>query len=406
MRKLTVGLVMMVGLMLVVGLLAVPPLAMAQGAPGSQDPLGLITSGAVLPFLGEGLAGGGMSFLELYAPVGDTPVHMFLFDVNCVRGGPSINVDLSHNDVALFRIDNIGAPAPTSGLVTAAAADTAGFTLVPWTGNQALSARTLWANSNGNFVRVIDPIALATLDDPVTSGTCPSGLGTCGGWNPMRTAAAFFAPPEVGSLHTTIYFVCPNTNIQRASSGSAFPAGGTSSTSDVFPRIFPNLQIAGTPTPLRFRIYDDDERLLRDVTSSCNCLTIKPVTSIDLVYASAVEAPFGTYTEVEGGKQSGVAAVCSTTVVEPLTTPNTANSGNPCPGAPLGCDFGATVCTGQFQQTTPAIPASGPFSFVAYRAITVPGFDVFGRVANASLCHIRGDASDDCNPGVENTGGR
>jgi hypothetical protein len=401
---------MVVGLTMVVGLLAVPPLAMAQGAPGSQDPLGLITSGAVLPFLGEGLATGGMSFLELYAPVGATPVHMFLFDVNCVRGGPSVNVELTTNDVAIFRIDNIGAPAPTSGLVTAAAADTAGFTLIPWTGTQALAARTLWANSNGNFVRVIDPIALATLDDPVT-GTCPTGLGTCGGWNPMRTAAAFFAPREESSLHTTIYFVCPNSNIQRASSASAFPAGGTSAASNAFPRIFPNLQVAGRPTPLRLRIYDDDERLLRDVSSECNCLTIRPVTAIDLVYASAVDAPDGTYTEVEGGSQSAVPAVCSTTVVEPLVTPDTANSGNPCPGAPLGCTFGlGGGCTGQFQQTTPAVPASGPFSFVAYRAITVPGFDVFGRTANGSLCHIRGSAVDTCTVappgGIANTGGR
>ena len=70
MRKLMVGLVM------VVGLLAVTPLAMpamAQlAAPGSLDPVGLITSGAVIPFLGQGLAGGGMSFLELLAPVTST----------------------------------------------------------------------------------------------------------------------------------------------------------------------------------------------------------------------------------------------------------------------------------------------------------------------------------------------
>ncbi|HEV8224353.1 MAG TPA: hypothetical protein VGP74_03770, partial [Rubrobacteraceae bacterium] len=77
---------LMVGLMMVVGLLAVTPLAMpamAQdsiAAPGSMDPVGLITSGAVIPFLGEGLTSGGMSFLELYAPVGFTNVHMFLFD--------------------------------------------------------------------------------------------------------------------------------------------------------------------------------------------------------------------------------------------------------------------------------------------------------------------------------------
>ena len=121
MRKLMVGLVM------VVGLLAVTPLAMpamAQisiSAPGSLDPVGLITSGAVIPFLGQGLQNGGMSFLELLAPVDFTEVHMFLFDSACVRGGPSINVPLTANDVALLRIDNIGGPAPTSGLITAAA---------------------------------------------------------------------------------------------------------------------------------------------------------------------------------------------------------------------------------------------------------------------------------------------
>lgn len=391
---------LMVGLMIVVGLLAVTPLAMAQ-APGSQDPLGLITSGAVLPFLGEGLAGGGLSFLELYTPVGATSVHMFLFDVNCVRGGPSINVDLTANDVALFRIDNVGAPAPTSGLVTAAASDSAGFTLIPWTGSQAVSARTLWANSNGNFVRVIDPIALATLDDPVPTGT--------GGWNPMRTAAAFFAPLEDGGLHTTLYFVCPNTNIQRAT-GGAFPATS-------FPRIFPSLQTAGQTTPLRLRVYDDDEDLLRDVNSTCNCLTIRPVTGttgLDSVYASAVEAPFGTYTEVEGGTQSAVPAVCSSIEFEPLTTPATGttapskNSGNSCSFAPLGCDPDAVAgtsltCTDQFKQTTAPIAASGPFSFVAYRAITVPGFDVFGRTANGSLCQIGADAAGVIQPCLSGT---
>jgi hypothetical protein len=381
---------LMVGLMMVVGLLAVAPPAMAQFSivpPGGADPVGLITSGAVIPFLGEGLATGGMSFLELYAPVGSATVHMFLFDANCVRGGPSISVPLTPNDAALVRIDNIGAPAPTSGLITAAETDDGAFALFPWEGTSAVAARTLWANSNGNFVRVIDPIALATLGEFFLNNT--------GGWSPMRTAAAFFAPLETGGLHTTMYFVCPNTNIQRhiPSNGGAFtPSNG-------FPIIFPSLQVAGTPTPLRVRIYDDEEQLLRDVTSSCNCLTIKKVTDLDLVYASAVEAPGGTYTEVEGGSTSAVAAQCSTTVVEPLNVFDTPNTGNACPCAtPTGASFG-TGCTGQFQQTAAGVPAAGPFSFVAYRSITVPGFDVFGRVPGASICNIRGSLSD-CTSGT------
>ena len=91
-------------------------------APGSVDPVGLITSGAVIPFLGQGLQNGGMSFLELLAPVDFTEVHMFLFDSSCVRGGPSINVPLTANDVALLRVDNFGGSSPTSGLITAGAA--------------------------------------------------------------------------------------------------------------------------------------------------------------------------------------------------------------------------------------------------------------------------------------------
>jgi hypothetical protein len=226
----------------------------------------------------------------------------------------------------------------------------------------------------------------------------------------MRTAAAFFAPLDTGSLHTTIYFVCPNTNIQR----HIPTAGGAFSPANGFPIIVPELQVAGSTTPLRVRVYDDDEDLLRDVTSSCNCLTIKKVTDLDAVYASAIEAPDGTYTEVEGGTATATPAVCSTTTIESLTTlvPPTPNTGNSCPGSPAGCTFGVGgTCTAQFQQTTAAVPAAGPFSFVAYRSITTPGFDVFGRIAGSSICHIRGDGVDPCTTGTPsssppNTAGR
>jgi hypothetical protein len=327
-----------------------------------------------------------MSFLELLAPVTSSEVHMFLFDSACVRGGPSINVPLTANDVALLRIDNIGAPAPTSGLVTAAASDGAGFTLLPLEG--PIAARTLWANSNGNFVRVIDPIALA-------GSTEFFDIDNIGGWSPMRSAAAFFAPLEASGLHTTIYFVCPNTNIQRSVLQAGATNGGAFSPGNGFPVIFPTLQVAGSTTPLRVRVYNDDESLLRDVTSSCNCLTIRPVTQLDLVYASAVDAPNGTYTEVEGAVTNAVPATCSTTVVEQLVTVGVPNANNACScAAPALGTLGTTgapgTCTAQFQQLTPLIPALGPFSFVAYRAITVPGFDVFGRVMGASRCEIQG----------------
>ena len=72
----------------------------------------------------------------------------------------------------------------------------------------------------------------------------------------MRTAAAFFAPLEAGGLHTTIYFVCPNTNIQRHLPTN----GGALSPVERIPHHLPELQVAGSTTPLRVRVYDDEER--------------------------------------------------------------------------------------------------------------------------------------------------
>lgn len=373
MRKFLVGLV-------VAASLAVVPPAMAQ-IPGSQDPLSLITSGALLPFVGGGEGSAEMSFLELYAPWNSVNVHMFLYDETCVRRGPSIIEDLTPNDVQLRRVDNV-AGGPTRGLVAAAAGSPDGFTLLPWNAfvGEVIHARTLWANVNNGYVRVIDPIALQTLDSVI--------LGGSGSWSPLRTGAAFYAPLEGAGANTTIYFVCPNTNIQgrTATSGAFRIANG-------FPDMFPDFQVAGSTTPLLVRVYDDEENFLRDVTSNCNCLTARPVTEIDPVYASAAEAPFGTYTEVEGGTTNAQPAQCSPTgQVEPLVNPPAPNPNNSCPGVPLGCSFLAGTCTGQIVQTSPAIPGGGPFSFVAYRSIVADGgFDVFNRVSNGWRCAIRGD---------------
>jgi hypothetical protein len=96
MRKLIVGLA--IGALLG----AVPP-AMAQ----SGDPLGLITSGAVLPFVGGGTNfPGSMSFLEVASPNSDNSLHAFFFDANCNRGTISIPIDLTTNGLTVMRIDD------------------------------------------------------------------------------------------------------------------------------------------------------------------------------------------------------------------------------------------------------------------------------------------------------------
>src|SRR5512134_1179183 len=121
MRKLIVGLI-------AVGLLAGVAPAQAQTA----DPLGLIASGAIIPYvgttaLGSGIAvvnsltgaitntvqnTGSLAILEVSSPVGSNagpeenifganPLHMFFFDQTCVRVGPSVGNPLTRDDADL-----------------------------------------------------------------------------------------------------------------------------------------------------------------------------------------------------------------------------------------------------------------------------------------------------------------
>lgn len=372
MRKLIVGL-------MVVSLLAVAAPAMAQ-IPGSLDPLSLATSGVVLPYVGTPA---GESWLEVYAPIFGTSFHMFFFDASCVRQGDSVHLELTTNDVELLRVDNLG-NTPTSGLITAASVDGSGFTLQPLFA--PVHARVLWANFAANSVRVLEPIALETTDTIFFDE---------GSWNPMRTAATFFAPLEQpGIVATTLYFICPNTNIigQQAlpNAARAFVINNG------FPPLITQPQVPGTPTPLLVRVFDDEERFLRDVRTECECLTARPVAEISPVYADAFSAPFGTFTEVEGGAapaQAGQAPVCSTTEVEPLAVPGQQNVGNPCPF------FTDDPQNFQFVLISPAVPAreAGTFSFTGYRAIRIfDQLEVFGRLSNGWKCEIGDNFTQAC----------
>jgi len=355
MRKLWVGLSM--------GLLAVASPAVGQPVPGSQDPLSLITSGMVVPYFG----GAAQSYLEVASPIRGNEVHMFFYDESCVRRGDSAQVELTANDVEFFRLDNV--TAATSGLAAIAGVDGSGFNLAPL--SSALHARVLWVTAAGG-IRTLEPIAVSTRDNDRSGGT--------GTWNPLRTGATFFAPLDGGDLHTTLYLVCPNTNIQQStpSNGGAFnPANG-------FPAIDPPFRAAGATTPLRVRVYDDEENFLRDVVSSCNCLTTRPVTTISTVYADAASAPDGTYTELEGfGRVITTGAQCDLNAVEQLISPPSPNPGNDCPlvGDPP---------TFQNVQLVPAVRENRTFSFTGYRAMTVGDLDIFGRLSNG----CRGDLSD------------
>lgn len=281
MRKLTVGL-------LVLGLfvaLAAP--AMAQVA----DPLGLITSGAVLPYFSTG---GSLSLLEVYAPIQAVPkLHGLFYDFNCARGPESIGIPLTTNDVQIVPLPGSTANS-SSGLLALGNVDATGFLLEPMdiAAGEAIVARVIWFNlGTSGFARTLEPIQIVHAEIGPTDGFI---------WNPLRSAAVFEAPRHItGSLTTNLVFVCPRTTIQHTT-GSAFPT-------TLFPAIDPtfNSNAPGSGAAVtRFRIYDIDERFLRDVSNTCDCLTIRALTQISGVYSDAVEAPFGTYTEVEAYKSS------------------------------------------------------------------------------------------------------
>jgi hypothetical protein len=415
MRKLTVGLI-------AVALLATAAPARAQFA----DPLGLIASGLVIPFVGNGsISPGSLSFLEVYAPVGDeTGFHMFFFDTSCVRQGDSIGLSLTTNDVSFLRVDNLGGKNPVEGLITAADASGSGSSLVPMT--SAVHARVLWVGGSG-FVRVLEPISLVNPEAVGSSDIlwAPFGAGEASAvtWNPLRSAATFFAPLEGGGLGTTIYFVCPTTaatnDVNNVKSG-AFPIKGSSGFLTGFPPLVDpsgNSPQTGT-TPLFLRVYDTEEKFLRDVTTDCSCLTARPVLTISQVYGSVVEAPGGTYTEVEGNSTKAVPAVCDfTTPANPSSVNQPAETAAPACAIAAGtvsvgaggtCGNGATTASGicntfnLFVVKTAAIPGKGPSVFTGYRAIRFPPFDVFGRLSNGNQLSIRGTGEGAITPGVRN----
>jgi hypothetical protein len=351
MRKLIAGL-------LAVGLLAVAAPSMAQTA----DPLGLVASGAVIPYVGTGVGGSGISIvnsatgavttvvlnsgslaiLEVASPVGSNappeesafganPFHMLFYDQTCTRVGPSVGFPLTTNDAALVNLNLVG-DIPKAGLIAAAGVGTSGTGLVPL--SNPIHARVYWISGvDGVLSRVLEPVSINN----------PEALSLNATWNPLRTGATFTAPLEGSGVHTTLYLACPT----QAIIPGAFPEALG------FPHLRPIPVLANATTPLFLRIYDDEESFKRNVHIRCNCWGAHPVALIDSIYSNAdpvIGAPNGTYTEIEG---------------EPSCTPGVA------------------------PETTTA-----NCSFTGYRSIRwglgSVGNDVFGRLSNASYLSLRG----------------
>jgi hypothetical protein len=273
------------GLMMV-GILAAATPAMAQF--GTADPRGLFSVGAVVPFFG---ATGNQAYLEIESPVGDNgsssgnPVHVRFFKDDC-SAQTSINIPMSPNDVAFLTLsDSHGGLAVYNGLaVIAGSAD--GLTLIPL--SNALHAISHWVNISEDYARTVDPISVVNYEGPATTT-----------WNNLRTAAQFYAPLDDVSVQTTIVFICPSTAITGTGS-----TGGVIQGAPIIDIITArSTGSSDTNAVLRGVVYDDDELSLRDITTTCNCVTIRRVTELEAtVYIDPVLAANGTYTEIRGGE--------------------------------------------------------------------------------------------------------
>jgi hypothetical protein len=305
------------------GVLALFLLAAAAAPAAAQlaDPLSLATSGVLLPFFSDSAAGF-VSMLEIVSPVATpgftNPLHAVFFRATCERDS-SIG-DLQTLKQAKAFISTASPISLNFNGLAAIAMTVAGNDLLPL--NFPVHARTHWIDAKTGRVRELEPIVLDTFAS-LTVGTQagPSNsIGLCGAdavafarglnngfcWSPLRSAAAFVTPQETASLKASIYLICPTQDIQQGSAAGAadgtpppllLHTGGVFNPNNGFIRIqnrdgstgFPWRSVADglAKQQLRGRIYNDDESGPRDIVTSCACLTIRPILSLDSIYSTA-----------------------------------------------------------------------------------------------------------------------
>jgi hypothetical protein len=265
----------------------------AAGPAAAQfgDPLGLIASGGLMPFVSND---GSVTVTEFASPLNcnGAPAtcpfpdfHLVFFTDACTRT-ISVNLPMSTNDIEVITTLGLGSGS-IRGLVAFAATGGVGveFNPLQW----PVFARAHQINIANDFARVIDPITLQHAENPVNI------------WNRMRTGAAFFAPLDGGTFQTSLYLVCPTASIQ--SGGTATPSGAflAGPFPDLDPDSAASFGSSDINSGLQGVVFDDKENFLIDIISTCSCLTIRRVTDLGTPYADPIKAPAGTYTELFGG---------------------------------------------------------------------------------------------------------
>jgi len=329
---------------LIVVLIGVSLLLMAGQASavnnGTGDPLGLISSAAIVPFWSNGPnPTGDNTLIEVTSPLTDSFLHVVYFDASCNRLFSKPHF-VSWKGAAVFSPDVDGVN--VTGLAVIGRAG-GGFDPLPIPDSGAIHVRGLWFNFPADFVREIDPIAVTSPETPAPRQT----------YSPLRSAASFGAPVDTGPFATTIFLICPGPLVLSALSGPGYPA--------------PPL-IAYAPAQPGFVfgvLYDDDEDVLIDFRLPCNCSSMFQLsTDISPLYGDVFSflPEFVSYTELFTYNLAGVFPVPTVTT----------------PGSPLN-----------------------PRTFTGYRGITVtdtiwPGGtgDGFGRLANGSAYNYRVNGND------------
>jgi hypothetical protein len=266
---------------------------------GFGDPLGLIASGGLQPFVSSG---GSVSVVEFASPVdclGGTgctsfEFHLIFFNDACTRG-VSVALPLTTNDVDVVTTLGLGSGS-ISGLIAFGISGNTGAELNPIPNNRPVFARAHEINIGGDYSRVIDPIGLWNPEFPGPT------------WNAMRTGAAFFAPPESGTFATSLYLVCPDASIQAQNTG----AGGVfivPTFPDLIPDSAASLTSGDASAAIQGVVFNDEELFINDIFLTCDCLTIRTLLSIGGPYVDLGKAPNGTYTELLGG--TAPFALCS-----------------------------------------------------------------------------------------------
>jgi hypothetical protein len=336
-----------VGLLVVCLLMAAAVPATAQLA----DPLSLAASGVLLPFFSDGAAGF-VSVFEITSPVvptviGNTfpfdftnPIHAVFFSATCARDGSAAD-ELTSKQAKAY----ISSSSPfllTFNGLAAIGSSTNNNDLVPL--NFPIHSRVHWIDVKTGRLRELEPIILdsfvslnaaflplvVNFGAGASVGLCntaaatfvagfPPGAtaftginnGFC--WSPLRSAATFVTPQESASIHASIILICPRGTIQSPTGTGVFPIANG------FPRLqnrdgsfgflSSNVITGNSSARLRGRIFDDNEALVRDFETPCDCLTNTPVLSIDVVYSlpptnlGASTVPVW-YTELESTAQT------------------------------------------------------------------------------------------------------